>query len=367
MRQHSVQKLDPREAHYWIGSPRPGLKLFLRHLAPMVRRDRQVRPVLYVHGATFPSGLSIAHRFDGKSWRDALCAAGFDVWGFDFLGFGHSDRYPEMDASAEAHAPLCRTEEASEQVEAAVRFILDRHAVLRLSIITHSWASMPAGRFAGCHPELVDRLVMFGPIARRPPRRYERTPLAPAWRIVTLADQWARFVEDVPAGEPPVLSHAHFAEWGERYLDSDPASRNRAPAGVKIPTGPFADILHAWHGDLAYDPALIEAPVAIIRGEWDGLIPDEDARWLFDALKSSPGKRDIKIGRGTHLMHLEAMRHALHAESIMFLADAVTDDRGRTTDDRRQGTEERCDRGFDVANRRPSVVCRPSSENESIE
>ena len=116
--------------------------------------------------------------------------------------------------------------------------------------------------------------MLFGAIARRPPRRYEKPPVAPAWRIVTVEDQWARFVEDVPRHEKPVLSRAHFDEWSERYLDSDPDSRTRDPAGVKTPTGPFTDILHAWHGDLAYDPALVQAPVAIIRGEWDGLIND---------------------------------------------------------------------------------------------
>src|SRR5258708_2329834 len=143
------------------------------------------------------------------------------------------------------------------------------------------------------------------------------SPLStPAWQIVTLEAQWARFTEDVPKDEPPVLSRAHFDEWGERCLDSDPDSRRREPAGVKIPTGPFNDIIHAWHGDLGYDPALVQAPVAIIRGEWDGVIPDEDARWLFDAFKASPLKRDIKIGRATHLMHLEAMRYALYRESI---------------------------------------------------
>ena len=42
-------------------------------------------------------------------------------------------------------------------------------------------------------------------------------------------------------------------------------------------------------------------------------------RWLFDAFTRSPEKRDIKIGRGTHLMHLEAMRSALWQESINFL------------------------------------------------
>jgi hypothetical protein len=48
-------------------------------------------------------------------------------------------------------------------------------------------------------------------------------------------------------------------------------------------------------------------------------VRDDDARWLFEAFTGSPVKRDIKIGRATDLMHLEAMRHALHRESIGFL------------------------------------------------
>jgi hypothetical protein len=55
------------------------------------------------------------------------------------------------------------------------------------------------------------------------------------------------------------------------------------------------------------------------RGEWDGLMLDEDAHWLFNAFTQSPDKRDIKIGRGTHLMHLERMRTALWRESVNFL------------------------------------------------
>jgi pimeloyl-ACP methyl ester carboxylesterase len=309
-------KLDPREQHFRIPGPLPGLSLFLSCLPA---DESRAKPVLYVHGGTFPSALSIAHRFDGQSWRDALCVNGFDVWGLDFHGFGFSDRYPEMAAPPEANPPLCRAEDASRQVAAAARFILDRQGVRRLSIVAHSWGSIPAARFAGEHPSLVDRLVLFGPIARRPPRRYEKPATAPAWRIVTLEDQWTRFVEDVPQGEPPVLSRAHFEDWGARYLATDPESGSRDRVGVKIPTGPFTDILHAWHGDLAYDPGLVQAPVAIIRGEWDGLIPDEDARWLFDAFKASPIKRDIKISRATHLMHLEAMRHALYRETTAFL------------------------------------------------
>jgi pimeloyl-ACP methyl ester carboxylesterase len=297
-------KLDPRENCLRIESPLPGLSLFLRHLAPAARATENAPIVLYVHGATFPSALSIAHRFDGRSWRDDLNAAGFHVWGLDFLGFGHSDRYPEMDEPAEARPPLGRAEIASRQIAAAARFILDHHAAQRLSVIAHSWGTIAAARFAGEHPTQVDRLVLFGPIGRR---------------TVSLEDQWIRFVEDVPPGAPPVLSRVHFADWGERYLDSDPGSRQRDPAGVKIPSGPVADIFAAWHGTLPYDPALVQAPVALIRGAWDGVVPDADARWLFDAFTASPIKRDIKIARGTHLMHLETMRFALYRESIAFL------------------------------------------------
>jgi pimeloyl-ACP methyl ester carboxylesterase len=306
------------EEHFRIPHPRTGLSLFLRFLRGK-SDDKNRRAVLYLHGATFPSALSVAHRFSGKSWRDALCGAGFDVWGLDFQGFGSSEPYPEMDLPASAGPPLCTADDAAIQVEAAVHVILAHQGLDALSLISHSWGSMPAGLFSGRHPSLVDRLVFFAPIVRRAPPRYEQAPDFPAWRLVSIEDQWNRFVEDVPPGEPPVLSRDEFEVWAAAYLDSDPNSRSRDPAAVKTPLGPFSEIIKAWHGQLAYDPALIHAPVAIIRGAWDGLVPDEDAQWLFEALTRSTDKRDIKISRGTHLMHLEAMRTALWGESITFL------------------------------------------------
>ena len=329
MRALDFPKLDLREEHFLIPGPDPDRWLFLRFLPASDGAAVPRRPVLYIHGATFPSALSIAHRFDGFSWRDALNQAGFDVWGLDFLGFGHSDRYPEMAAPADAHPPLGTAAEAEAQIAAAAHFILAYQDVARLSLISHSWGSMPAGRFAARHPALVDRWVLFGPIARRSPRPDAAPPAGPAWRIVTIEEQWGRFIEDVPATEPPVLARQHFEDWAERYLDSDSAGRTRSPAGVQVPAGPIADIQRAWNGMLAYDPAEVAAPVAIIRGAWDGVVPDEDARWLFDAFTAVPMKRDIKIGRGTHLMHLETMRHALYRETSLFLLepDAIRPDR----------------------------------------
>src|SRR5262249_41831988 len=103
--------LDPREELFRIASPLPGLKLFLRYLPASPAVTGAPKVALYVHGGTFPSALSIAHRFDGRSWRDELCAAGFHTWGLDFHGFGDtSDPYPEMAEAADRHAPLGRAE-----------------------------------------------------------------------------------------------------------------------------------------------------------------------------------------------------------------------------------------------------------------
>jgi pimeloyl-ACP methyl ester carboxylesterase len=303
-------KLDPRETHFHIPSPHAGLHLFLRHLPPA-----QGTPprgiVLYVHGGTFSSALSIAHRLDGRSWRDELCDAGFHVWGLDFHGFGaFSDTYPNLDP----HTPLGRTADASRQLEQAVRFIVAHHGVARLSLIAHSWGTMVSGHLAGRSPELIDRMVFFGGIARRAPST--DAAKLPAWRLITLQDQWDRFTADVPPGQAPVLSRRHFEAWGEAYLDSDPESRRRDPAAVKTPSGAFQDIFDAWAGTLPYDPASIRAPVAVVRGEWDSMCTDADAAWLLSRI---PTARDSKILRATHLMHLEENRYALYQSAEAFL------------------------------------------------
>lgn len=293
--------------------------LHLREQIP-ASGDRS-RPVLYVHGATFPSALSIFFRFDGWSWADSLNAAGFSVWGLDFAGYGRSGSYPIVETGAvRVGEPPGRATAAAEQIERAVRRIIAETGRLRVPIIAHSWGTIATGMFATRHPELVERIVFFGPVARRNgPLRAQHDP----WRHVTIADQWTRFTEDVPHGHAPILLERHFEVWAQAYLATDPTSATRQPASVRIPAGPAADIAAAWAGDLAYDPARILAPVAIIRGEWDSLTTDADAHWLLNSLSAAPVRRDIKIRAGTHLMHLEENRFALYHEAEAFLRGEV--------------------------------------------
>jgi branched-chain amino acid transport system substrate-binding protein len=297
-----------------------GLRLFLRHLPPSHPITESNKVVLFIHGATFPSGLAAAFAFGGHSWMEDLSAAGFDSWALDFMGYGGSDRYPQMSRSVASAAPLLRANEASEQIEAATRFICDKQHVKKLSIIAHSWGTLPSGLFATRQPDLLDRLVLFGPVTLRHGQQDKDSAAeaAPAWNV-TVDAQRKRFYGYVPRGETQVLAASDMALWGPAYLASDPDSEKRVPPSVRVPYGPLADLDLAWTGSFPYDPAKIRVPVLIIRGEWDDVTRNEDAHWLYASLSNAPIKRDVTISRGTHVMHLEASRFQLYREVQTFL------------------------------------------------
>lgn len=296
--------------HVLAGTPDQGgrLSLLLREQASLTG-DRS-RPVLYIHGSTFPSALSIMFQFEGRSWADSLNGAGYDVFGLDFAGYGGSQRY-------DGAGPRGRTVETADQVERAVRFILQETGAQRISIIAHSWGTMPAGRFAGDHPDLVEKLVLFGPMARREGPVLDDV-IAPHFDV-TIEAQHERFIDDVPAGAPQVLIEDDFPRWASAYLDSDAGSRARTPASVRVPSGPGLDLAEAWSGRMPYDPARVRAPTLVVRGAWDSITRDADAAWLKGALSGSPLVRDVVVPRATHLMHLERGRSDLYAATEAFL------------------------------------------------
>ena len=81
---------------------------------------------------------------------------------------------------------------------------------------------------------------------------------------------------------------------------------------MRIPNGPRADNADAWSGRLAWNPAELTRPLAIVRGAWDSLCTDGDAAWLLAMATSAPERLDAKLDAGTHLMHLETGRRVLY-------------------------------------------------------
>jgi pimeloyl-ACP methyl ester carboxylesterase len=274
-------------------------------------------PVVYVHGATFPSALSAAYRFGGRSWMDDLAGHGFDAWAFDFAGFGGSDRYPQM-SGPRGGTPLGPAPEAARQIARVVEHVVKATGFEKVSLIAHSWGTIAAGLYATQQPDRVEKFCLFAPIAERHMFGLPKPDIVGAWRLVTVEEQHKRFVEDVPRGHASVLIEEDLRHWGPAYLDSDHTSASRTPRSVKIPAGPQADILAAWQGSLGYKPQAVKAPVLVVRGEWDSVSNDADADWLLSHIGSRV-RKDVKVPKATHLMHLEHGREALFAAARAFL------------------------------------------------
>jgi pimeloyl-ACP methyl ester carboxylesterase len=275
-----------------------------------VRRQPRIGSpvVLYVHGATFPSALSVGFDFGNGSWMDDWNARGFDAWAFDFAGFGESGRYAAMTEPAANHPPLCRAPESAVQISSVLELIAQETGQARVSLIAHSWGGAPAALAAIAHPQLIDRLVLFAPIARRAGGTVPAS--LPAWADIPNEAQYKRFVEDVPKDHAPVLEG--FDRWAPAYLASDSGSAERSPPAVRVPYGPAADNIEAKAGHLAWDPGKLTQPLSIVRGAWDSLCRDGDAATIMAAATAAPSRHDRKLDAGTHLMHLETGRHALY-------------------------------------------------------
>lgn len=276
-------------------------------------------PVLYIHGSSFPIALSSEWGFsDGTSWADDLAESGFDVWGLDFVGYGHSTR-PDYASVLEDFG---RADHAAQQIKTAVNFISDLREGAKVSIIAHSWGTVAAGCFASLYPDSINRLILFGPIVRRLNEFATLEPRMQPFKLVTVAQQRKRFLAEVPDVYAPVLEEPRLEKWGQAYLDSDPGSKFRKPFAVQVPSGPVNDAIEMWSGKALYAAKNIFAPTLIIRGEWDTASTNLDAQNLYGSLGAME-KLIVTIPKATHLMHLEKGRFSLWQESRHFLSKAL--------------------------------------------
>jgi pimeloyl-ACP methyl ester carboxylesterase len=303
-----------REVFRLAETGQPTLALQVQRPSPVKRASPASGDVIYVHGGTFGADLSIFYRFDGRSWADAINDIGLAIWGFDFLGYGGSDRY-----RSDNNGPAGRMDDVIPQLRRVVEAVRARNGDRSVCLVSHSWGASVAARYTAAYPQDVKALVLFGPIVTRTP---VASPAAaatqPSHYPLTLWAQYRRFIEDVPRGQPQLLSEAHFQAWGAAYLATDPRAAERVPPSVITPYGPVADIGAMWSGQALYDPSRIVAPTFLVRGEWDSLCTDADANRLL----SGVGARDkvgVKIERATHLMHLESQRTVLHDRVNTFL------------------------------------------------
>jgi pimeloyl-ACP methyl ester carboxylesterase/heme-degrading monooxygenase HmoA len=298
-----------------IESRLSGIKLGLLHSEPA--STSQYEPVLFIHGASFPSSLAAGFRMNDYSWMDHLNEEGYETFALDFIGYGNSDRYPEMQKNTPAGQPLGRAYEIVEDIDRAINYILRFRNISQVSIIAHSWGGTVAALYATQHPEKIKSLILFAtPVASASQSEVKVDTTLERYEVMTAENRVKAMIDLTPQGQTCPLESELFSTWKQDWIASDPLSRN---GEVTFPSGWKADLLDLQHGKTYLDPSKVTVPTLLIRGEWDEFPTNEDAGRMFRALTNASHKKYVVIERSTHVMHLEKNRVQLYKEVSSFL------------------------------------------------
>lgn len=222
----------------------------------------------------------------GTSLMDFLAQAGFDVFALDARGFGRSTR-PEDGVS---------TEQAAEDLNAAVDHVLALRGVSQVHLLGWSWGTQYGGQFLMQHGHKVTRYVSYAQQHPESPdlaARRHRLPTFQRAPYLRITEQGWKLRFD--SMTPPEVNDPRIV---------DTFARAAAEVETKSPTGPHVDLLMRQP---LIDATRITVPTLMIHGQYDdvsdlpGLLP------FFTALPN-PDKQYTVIPAGGHMLHLQQGR-----------------------------------------------------------
>jgi pimeloyl-ACP methyl ester carboxylesterase len=248
---------------YW--AQRGDIKLNLFRKRASAPKPGDTNPILFLaHGSSISSRPSYDLHVPGHgeySFMDVLARDGFDVWTMDFAGYGRSSK-PDTN---------CNVAEGVEDLKAAVPVIARETGQERFHFYGESSGALRVGVYAMAQPERVNRLVLasFTYTGKDSPTLMERAKQLDFYRTHNrrprdLAMIQSIFTRDKAGTTDPAVAEA--------------LAKAELPLGDSVPTGTYFDMVANLP---LVDPAEIQSPVLIARGEFDGIATLADLSNFF--------------------------------------------------------------------------------------
>jgi pimeloyl-ACP methyl ester carboxylesterase len=242
--------------------------------------------IVLAHGSATAGKESFDLQVPGKasySLMDFLAREGFDVFALDTRGFGRST-HPE------AHVT---TQEASEDLNAVVDYVLKLRGGKRVDLLGWSWGTQYGGMFVTAHPEKVEKYVSYAQMHVDSPDIAKRRPRLEVFRknpYVTIAE----------AGWKPRFSSLTPAEANDSEV-VDVYAKAAAQVERKTATGPQLDMVTIMP---MVNPRLVTVPTMLIHGQYDD-VADLDGLLPFFRQLPNPYKKYVVVPNAGHMMHLQ--------------------------------------------------------------
>jgi alpha-beta hydrolase superfamily lysophospholipase len=290
-------QMPPRKTvwsqEYWAQKGDVKLYLYRKRAAPP-KPGAAALPVLFlVHGSSISGRSTFDLTVPGRgnySLMDTFAGYGYDVWTMDFEGYGRSSRTAGNSAIAEGVRDL----------KAATDLVMRETGQRRLHFFGESSGGLRAGAFAMEYPDRVDRLVLaaFTYTGQGSPTLADRAKQVEFYRANNRRPRdrdmiRSIFTRDKPGTADPAV--------GEALADAE------LKFGDSVPTGTYLDM--TAHLPVV-DPARVQAPVLLVRGEYDGIATEEDLINFFTKL-ANRDKQFIVLPGMSHSVALGMNRDQL--------------------------------------------------------
>ena len=226
--------------------------------------------ILFVHGSSMASqptfDLAVPGRPD-SSVMDWFARRGYDAWCVDMEGYGRSDKHRNNNADISQGAEDCF---------AAARYIQGLRGKKKLLVYGISSGALRAALFAERHPELVARLALDAMVwtGEGSPTLADRRKKLPEFQAKNRRPIDKAFVRSIFSRDHPGAAEDKVIE---AFADAITALDS------SVPTGTYVDMCSKLP---VVDPAKIQAPTIVMRGQWDGIAGIDDLLAFFKKLPS---------------------------------------------------------------------------------
>lgn len=277
---------------YWAKKGDVSLYMFRkRQGAP--KAGEKPRPVLFlVHGSSISSRPSFDLTVPGHgdySVMNAFAQYGFDVWTMDHENYGRSSR-------TESNSDIAS---GVEDLKAGFDLVERETGQSKIHVFGESSGGLRAGAYAMARPERVDRLVLaaFTYKGEGSPTLTERAKQLDYYRTHNRRLRDRAMIRSIYTRDKAGTSDPALAEF---------VADQELKFGDQVPTGTYLDM--TAHLPVV-DPAKVQSPVLLIRGEYDGIATVSDLSSFFQQLPN--GDRQFVILPGTAHSVVSGRNHEL--------------------------------------------------------
>jgi pimeloyl-ACP methyl ester carboxylesterase len=253
------------------------VKLFLYN---KTSGNRERGTILFVHGSSMASQPTFDLQVPGRPHSSAMeyfAGLGYDTWTMDNEGYGRSDKSRPIN---------CDIPNGADDLAAGTDLILKQTGAKKLLIYGISSGALKAALFAQRHPERVARLALdaFVWTGKGSPTLEQRSKRLPEFQSKNRRPIDRAFVHSIfERDHPGTADKAVVEAFADHILKLDDS----------VPTGTYVDMCSRLP---LVDPAKIDVPTIVMRGEYDGIASFDDLLEFYRRLPNADKQFSVMAG-----------------------------------------------------------------------